>query len=227
MLEVLRKEVKYSISLTDYYRLLPMLQAVMERDGHDHGVEGYEVRSLYFDSSCDCDLFDTLYGMSNKQKIRLRCYSADATEFKLEYKCKSLTDSRKSSISLDRNRAKELMDGNYESLAFAKEEVARELYARMISECYRPKATVVYLRHAFLDSLNDVRITYDYDVKVSRSPYALIEANAPFINVTGASCGVLEVKYNNFLPGRDCDALAMLDGMPVANSKYLLARFTL
>ena len=46
MEEVLRNEKKYALSLTDYFRLRPMLEAVLLPDPHDPQRQGYEIRSL-------------------------------------------------------------------------------------------------------------------------------------------------------------------------------------
>lgn len=226
MEDVLRKEKKYSISLTDFHRLKPMLEAVLLPDPHDPESRGYEIRSLYFDSAVDKDLWDVLSGLNNKQKIRLRCYDINAQSFKLEYKCKTGTDSHKYSIPINRQDAVQLISGRYDCLRKINEGPSKELYARMKSEVYMPRVTVVYNRIAYMCRLNDVRITYDFDVRASFNPRALIDPVACFEPVTQPGTGILEVKYNHFLPDFVQIALGNLEKLQVANSKYVNARLS-
>ena len=227
MEEVLRNEKKYALSLTDYFRLRPMLEAVLLPDPHDPQRQGYEIRSLYFDSARDDDLWDVLSGLRCKQKIRLRCYDAHAEDFKLEYKCKTGTDSRKYSIPLGIREAEQLIAGRYDCLLERPEGLAKELYARMKSQVYLPRVTVVYQRIVHMHRLNDVRITYDFHVRACFDPRGLIDPQACFTPVTPPDTGILEVKYNHFLPGFVQTALGNLDSLPVANSKYANARLWL
>ena len=226
MLEVFRKEVKYSVSTTDFYRIRPMLDAVMNMDAHG-GTGGYEVRSLYFDSAWDTDLTDVLSGLLSKQKVRLRAYGADAETYKLEYKCKTGGDSTKKSLTVSRRDARRMIALRYDFLKELQSPVATELYGRMRANAYQPRVVVVYRRIAYTAALNDVRVTFDYDVGASFDPLDLFDAGAVFEPVGAPGSGVLEVKYNRFLPGYLQAALCGLDGSPAANSKYAQARLVL
>lgn len=227
MLEVFRKEIKYSISTVQFYRMKPMLQACLTLDPHCADGAGYQVRSLYFDSYSDGDLFDVLAGVQSKQKIRLRTYDAAADAFKLEYKCKTGTDSIKKSIAVSRSLAMQLAAGRYEKLAQIPGDTARELYARMKMEAYQPRVVVYYRRIAYIARLNDVRITFDYDIGASFDPAALFTDSLLFEPVGETGAGVLEVKYNQFLPGYLETALCGLNALPTANSKYAQSRLLL
>ena len=71
---VFRKEIKYLISRGEAMILQQKLDSIMERD--IHGENGrYFIRSQYYDSIDDQDLWDNLDGMYEKRKIRLRIYS--------------------------------------------------------------------------------------------------------------------------------------------------------
>ena len=227
MEEVLRKEIKYSLGLTDYQRLRPLLEAALLPDPHDPRRLGYEIRSLYFDSFQDGDLWAVLSGLRSKQKLRLRCYDLHAEELKLEYRCKTGTDSRKYSLPISRREAQAMTEGRYECLMERPEPLSRELYGRMKSRVYLPRVTVVYRRIVHRCPLNDVRITYDFDVRASFDPGSLLRADAAFEPVTAPGTGILEVKYNGFLPDFVRTALGNLDRSQIANSKYANARLCL
>lgn len=223
MIEVFRKELKYSISTVAFYRLRPMLDAVMRLDEYS-GANGYEVRSLYFDSIRDDDLTDVLAGLLNKQKVRLRCYDTGAETFKLEYKCKTGTDSRKLSLSVPRRDAKRMISGRYEFLADMDALLASELYGRLITGVYLPRVVVVYRRIAYTSKLNDVRVTFDHEVGASLDAQALMNDKVVLVPVSATGSGVLEVKYNSFLPEYIKCALGGVNLSPTANSKYAQSR---
>ena len=94
---VFRKEIKYLISRREAMILQQKLDGIMERD--IHGENGsYFIRSQYYDSIDDQDLWDNLDGVYEKRKIRLRIYSLSALSAKLEFKCKNGSDGVKYSL---------------------------------------------------------------------------------------------------------------------------------
>lgn len=226
MPEVFRKEIKYSVSTTDFYRIRRMLDAVLTPDAHGQNG-GYEVRSLYFDSAWDGDLTDVLSGLNSKQKVRLRAYGPDAETYKLEFKCKTGADSFKKSLTVSRRDARRMIALRFGFLTALDDPVAKELYGRLTANVYQPRVVVVYRRIAYTGRLNDVRVTFDYDVGASFDPLSLFDAGAVFEPVSAPGSGVLEVKYNGFLPGYVQSALCGLDGSPAANSKYAQSRLVL
>jgi len=224
MIEVFRKEIKYSISTVSFYKVRPLFDACMQMDPYCTSGAGYQVRSLYFDSACDGDLFDVLDGLLSKQKVRLRCYSPESETMKLEYKCKTGTDSQKKSLTVSRQDAKRMMAGCYEFLRDIPDPVSTELYGRLKAGVYRPRVVVMYRRIAYNAAPNDVRITFDYDLQFGMDPYALIDPTNRLVPISEPASGILEVKYNGFLPGYLKTALEGVNLFPVANSKYAQAR---
>lgn len=79
--QVFRKEIKYVILKSEFYRIRKHLDVLMKKDKHCD-IDGYMVRSLYFDSLYNRDLYDTLDGNMEKQKIRLRIYSIQPSSLK-------------------------------------------------------------------------------------------------------------------------------------------------
>lgn len=221
-LEVYRKEWKYVLSLTDYYRIEPCLAACLLRDPYDTG-EGYEIRSLYFDGYKDNDCRDVLDGLENKQKVRIRIYGPDDLYAKLEYKCKSGSDGLKRSVRISRREALQMTAGNYDSL-LEKGETGAELYARMTREVYQPKTMVRYVRRAFLYPANNIRITFDTQIEASADRWSLFEERPCLRMVLPADVGVLEVKYDGFLFSFMKEILESVNALPMANSKYVQAR---
>ncbi len=108
-----RKEIKYALSQVDFLRLRKTLENYMEYDTFS-GINGYKVRSLYFDSIDDRDLYDKLDGTMEKRKVRLRIYSYDAPTANLEYKCKSGSDSIKRKLKITRAEAQMMINCDYD-----------------------------------------------------------------------------------------------------------------
>ena len=73
---VVRTEKKYSISPCQCSKLLYRLEPIMGLDQHS-GLDGYMVRSLYFDSIYDNDYFDKVSGLEMRKKVRLRIYAPE------------------------------------------------------------------------------------------------------------------------------------------------------
>lgn len=220
---VFRKEIKYVIPVEQYQKLVPQLDACMKRD--PNGKNGtYTVRSQYFDSLSDQDLHDNLSGLEEKRKIRIRIYSPEADWAKLEYKCKSGSDGVKYSMKLTREEAELMERHRYGFLLTREEPLAKQLYSKMLHGAYRPKAIVEYQRTAFLYPVSDVRITFDHRIKAGVTPYGLFKKDGATVSLMNEDVGVLEVKYNDFLPAHIKAIVQQIDHLAEASSKYSKSR---
>lgn len=226
MKEVFRKEVKYVISTEKFLRMKNYLEGLMAYDSYS-GERGYRVRSLYFDSLNDQDFYDTIDGLMEKRKIRLRIYSHLDKKVKLEYKCKSGSDSLKYSLVISRQDAENMIAGDYQFLSKFDFPLARTIYMRLRSGSYMAKPIVEYHRLAYVYPVGNVRITYDTNVQASATPYAFFDECPGLFPVMSLDRGVLEVKYDVFLPGQIKEVIRTIDSSVVANSKYAQARVLL
>jgi hypothetical protein len=224
MNEVFRKEIKYQISLLDFYNIKNRLQCFFHPDPHS-GREGYRVRSLYFDTDDDKDLYDALVGNMEKRKIRLRFYPPDTGYVRMEYKCKSGSDGIKRSVILSKDDAQHIMRGDYSPLMNLQEPFAFELYRRMIMGAYRPKVVVDYHRIAYIYPVSNTRLSFDSEISASYVTDSFFDVNPGLIPLTAPDMGILEVKYDHFLVGILKAILEPLDSLAKANSKYVNSRF--
>lgn len=222
---VYRKEIKYPISLLDFALMRKRLECYVQPDKHS-GEYGYQVRSVYFDSNRDKDLFDTLDGNMDKRKIRIRIYPPNRDNINLEYKCKSGTDGVKRSIKISREDAKNMLSGNYTFLMGLQDPLAHELYARMTLEGYHPRVIVEYNRLAYTYPVSNTRVTFDSSVSASYVVDSFFDENSGMIPIMQPDMGVLEVKYDNFLVGILKEVVeSSVNSMSQANSKYGQSRF--
>ena len=223
MIEVHRTEKKFLINSVDYLKASSWLGKVMIEDSHN-GENGYTIRSLYFDTLNDNDYNDKELGIKERRKIRLRIYDPDQKNVKLEIKQKDGDFQLKRSLSITREDAMELINGNYGVLLKYEEKIAAECYAIMQTQCYRPKTVVEYNRKAFIAKENDIRITFDYAIKTNEINYNIFDKNLALNSAFDNSNVVLEVKYNGFLLSYIKDFLEKIDKSQTSVSKYCLGR---
>jgi hypothetical protein len=75
--DVLREEKKFLLNQAEALKLRNYLSNVVHTDSHN-GLDGYQVRSLYFDSLSNRDFQEKEDGLELRRKLRLRVYSPDA-----------------------------------------------------------------------------------------------------------------------------------------------------
>lgn len=219
---VYRNEVKYLVSKIDFYKMKFLLNAYLEVD-KNNGDNGYKVRSLYFDSYYDDDLFDVINGYNDKSKIRLRYYMNNHENFKLELKKKFNNSTIKESINLNYEEASKLINGEYSFLNL-KNELSCRIYLKMIMHVYKPKILIDYTRNAYVSNLNNIRVTFDYDFSSSLTFDNFFDMNYSSNRLSDDSMGLLEIKYTDFLPTYIKDILVKFDISPTSNSKYSIGR---
>lgn len=170
--QVLRLEKKYLLTLEEAKCMSGKLQKIMHQDPHN-GAEGYLIRSLYFDTIVDGDYFDKLEGLDVRRKLRLRCYEPKDAYAKLEMKQKQGEQQKKRSLKLSREEAEALCRGDYHVFLTKEEPFAAECYALMQMRCYRPRSVVEYRRMAFIAKENNIRVTFDRDIRANEACFDL------------------------------------------------------
>lgn len=224
VLDVLRTEKKYPMRYETARNLMHRLGMIMEPDPYMKEPEGYRVRSLYFDSFTNRDYHEKEAGLECRKKIRLRTYGDDGI-IKLEWKQKQGEVQRKRSMSVSRQEAVELSRGNYRVLMEREEELAGEFYGLMMTEVYRPRCLVEYRRAALVEEINDIRITFDSDLRIHEGCFDLFDLKRNHCYPVWEPGRVtMEVKYNGFLFPYIKDILMPYTLTQEAASKYCAGR---
>lgn len=223
MLDVSRRELKYSISEFEAARIRRLLKYLTPPDPHN-GIGGYLVRSLYFDSIFDNDFEEKVDGVDHRRKIRLRIYSPDDRTAKLELKQKYGSLQRKRSVTVTREEAQTMISGSYEFLRKHPEPLAEALYMMLMTGCYIPRCIVEYDREAYCRDVNDTRITFDSRLRASEANLNLFDTALITYPVLTPGQITMEVKFNRFLMSDIKDAVTIADRLSVSNSKYCAAR---
>lgn len=219
-ISVFRTEKKYLIPTYKKYTLLDRLSYIASYDSNS-GYEGYQVRSLYFDSIFDNDLGDKTDGLENRKKIRLRIYSPNQERVKLEIKQKQGAAQLKKSTWIPRSIAKRMIRGDYSGLSDMGDPVALEIFSILEMGVYRPKCIIEYHRIAFMDKTNNIRITFDSKIEASRNVQSFFDNHISYAPVHD---DVLEVKYDGFLLQHFKQVLDIANSTEISVSKYAMSR---
>ena len=195
MRDVLREEKKFLLNQAEALKLRNYLSNVVHTDSHN-GPDGYQVRSLYFDSLSNRDFQEKEDGLELRRKFRLRVYSPDADFALFEMKQKQGPYQRKRSLRLSRREAQALIEGDYSVLLNSGSEFGQECYSIMEMWAYRPKTVVEYDRFAFIAPENSIRITFDSGIRANEVNFNIFDRNLVLNSVMSPFAVVLEVKYN-------------------------------
>lgn len=219
-----RHEYKYLLHPSDYYRLREALKKVMQMDKHSGTNQGYHIRSLYFDDIYDTSLAEKLLGDLKRAKYRIRIYDYSDQIIKLEIKEKYGDYIQKKSFSISRSEYEKILDGDVTFLHGTNNNVKERFYYEYRNNVLRPKVIVDYFREAFILPFNQIRITFDKDLSAAR-PQRNIFSRELYSKQVGQDYAIImEVKYNNFLPGYIRDVLEIQDVTRLAVSKYVICR---
>lgn len=220
-----RHELKYYITLGEYELLQRKLSLTMERDAFAKKNGGeYFIRSLYFDDRDDSAFREKLSGIDERDKFRIRIYDMRDDVIKLECKHKSNGYIKKQSIGLSRKEYEKLMSGDRLFLLNRPESFARRMYLEFAQRALKPAVIVDYTREAFVFPMEDVRVTFDKNVRTGLRSVDMFNAGIPTYPVIDDYGMVLEIKFNRFLPTYIRSLLQLEASQRSAISKYVLCR---
>lgn len=223
MRTVLREEKKYLITYENYISSNHYLSKVLHPDIHN-GINGYMIRSLYFDTLNSDDFYNKVDGLELRRKIRLRIYDPDDNYAYLELKQKQGNYQKKESLKLTKEEAIRLIHLDYDVLLTKNDKFASEMYTIMSREHYVPKAINQYRRKAYVLEENSTRITFDSDIRGTETSFDLFDKNLLLNPIFDQNHVVFEVKYNGFLLSYVKDLINSIDRIQTPVSKYCLAR---
>lgn len=223
MLAVLRREEKYLLTLGEALQCAERFEKTLTPD--DFSKDGsYQIRSLYFDTVDDRDFHDKLTEQNCRQKIRLRIYSPGDSQVKLELKQKENVYQKKRSLLITRADSLAVIEGRFSVLLNYEDPFAGEMFALLTEGCYRPRTIVEYSRRAFMAKENNIRLTFDSNIRALEGDCRLFSRTLPLYPVLPGDQVIFEVKYNQFLLGYIMDIIRCVDRRSVSASKYCLGR---
>lgn len=227
----MRHEDKYICSKRQLELLDNRLKNFLKYDEHQLG-DGYNVRSLYFDTENDRLLEESLSGVSPRKKYRIRIYNCSNSRISLEEKTSINQLKSKQSCLLDKDYVDNLINRGYcfeESLETdyytnGQKELLKRFHVLRLVEGLKPVIIVDYYRTSYVYEVGNVRITLDRRIGASTQLNDFYNPNMLIIPVMPEDKALLEVKYDGILPGFISKLLDMGNMQHVSFSKYGLCR---
>lgn len=220
---MIRVEDKYWCSERDMLLLESRVKAVLRPDPMAGG-RPYRITSLYFDDRNDTCLQASEDGVSHRKKYRIRIYNGNPELIKLEVKYKSYNRVFKRSQTIPRADAEKLMRGEcVEDPRESMDNPVTLFNLAIKTDLLLPKIIIDYNRTAYTFTPGNVRITFDRNLRASRDINSFLNGDTAFTPVKDTD-KILEVKYDEFLPGFIARLLEFGNMNQTAYSKYRLGR---
>ena len=223
----LRHELKFFISPIQYQVLSRMLKATLNPDPNGDENNQYHIRSLYFDTAYDSALYDKINGTANRDKYRIRIYNFSDQMIRLECKSKFRDLISKRSVRITRDLAEQLISADPTGLESTASGLVSDTFREMRTNLLHPVVIVDYLREAYLHPAEEVRITFDMQLRSGLKSVDMFNPYLPTVPPFDHDEIILEVKYNQVLPPYIANLLtyALRDGAcRSAISKYVYCR---
>lgn len=216
-----RHEMKHIISNADKYILRQRLSAVAKKDSHT--IDGvYHIRSLYFDNINDLALMEKIDGVSKREKFRIRYYNGDSSYIMLEKKSKIDGLCNKQSARVTEEEVEKILNNDFSFMINSDKALIKELYTKILSKGLRPKTIVEYTREPYIYKAGNVRVTLDYNIRTSNNVKDFLNWNC--VTLSAGQNIILEVKWDEFLPGIIRDIIQLGNRQSTAFSKYAACR---
>jgi len=220
-----RHELKFYINYHDYVLLRNTLKALLPVDRNANADGQYFIRSVYFDDVYETSLVEKLSGVEDRSKFRIRFYNFNDNVIRFEKKIKREQFISKASICLSRDDCDSLMAGDCGVLEGRREPLAGEIYLQMKNNSLKPRVIVDYWREAYVSPLENVRITFDKDIKGGLGLTDIFSPSVPTMPALDEGFMVLEVKFRRYLPEYIKAVLSNVNtAQRSAISKYVLCR---
>lgn len=213
-----RHEYKYLISRSTAELLKQRLKGFMEYDRHA-GPNGYTIRSLYFDDLAANAFYDKVSGVDNRTKYRIRCYNYEYGIIKLEKKEKKGHLTRKTAQTISLPQVQAVQEN---PRIFKGDGLLEELRLFCCAKGGKPMVLVDYDRTPFVCRDGNTRITIDENLRTKPYKGDLFASSEAMIPVLEENQVILEVKFDDFLPGYLNDCLSDIPKAAMAISKFAL-----
>ena len=168
--------------------------------------------------------YDKMSGVMGRDKYRIRIYNLSDKAIFLERKRKIGDLIQKSSARISRKLCDQLIHGDAHELLKAENPLLNDMYREMTTKLLRPVVMVDYTRETFVYPAENVRITFDKNLKTCLHSKDLFGKNVFSVSPLDDGREILEVKYDHYLPDFIAHLLSDTPAERSAVSKYVLCR---
>lgn len=223
-----RSEWKYCLDDTSLELIRERLIAVMDRDSHAGESGKYEIHSLYFDDFRNSCAIENNAGDGIRFKYRIRYYNDNSGRLTLEKKSKNNSFCHKTSCKLTLEQYEKIVNDDVTDLVYDEDNpLLQEFCLAIITKGFRPKIIVNYEREAFVEPINNIRITFDRAISASDSFEDFLACDYRKIPILPERKSVLEVKFDDVLPAYIRKVLQVESVTQQSFSKYYLCRIAM
>lgn len=219
----LRHELKFLCSDIQLEIIAARLQNIMSYD-LNQGSDAYLIRSVYMDTPNDRYLNESIDGIAERNKYRIRFYNNDNSFIRLEKKYRKNYLSQKKSCILSYQTVEHILENELEHEECLGTSLLEEIYMLIKTENLQPKVIVEYDRTAFVSEIGNVRVTFDRNLRVGANVYDFFSSDIMTQSALPVGRNILEVKYDGILPGYIANALNIGNLEQISFSKYALCR---
>ena len=222
-----RHELKYYISQSQYEILSRLLKQVLQADTHADENNEYHIRSLYFDTITNEAVHEKVSGTADRNKYRIRIYNFSDSFIRMECKSKINIYISKRSSRISKELCAQLIAGDPTGLEHSSSGLMRDVFREMRIHLLKPVVIVDYMREAYIHPVEEVRITFDKQLRSGLNGTDIFNPHLPvFPPFKNPNQIILEVKYNRMLPPYISQLLSQV--APTAHrsaiSKYIICR---
>lgn len=174
-----RKEIKFLLDMPQYESLMEEIPLYMNPDKYCVGGKEYGVYNIYYDTSDDFLIRESLSKPYYKEKIRLRSYFSpagpdDIVFLEIKKKIGGIVAKRRVTMTLAESAEYLKTRAKPECTKFITDQVFHELDAFLSMYDVSPKQYISYQRTAFFGKDNkDFRITFDRKITERRDDLTL------------------------------------------------------
>ena len=206
------------------FLLQSRLDCILQKDINQAVGNGYQVTSVYFDDMADTNYQDAEDGNARRVKYRIRIYNNSLRTIKLEVKFKQYNRVLKKTKEIALDELRLLLEGRCIADSRITCDSPVTLFNLAIKQRgLKPKVIVEYDRMAYIYNPGNVRITFDTNIRSSKKIEDFGKENAVFHYLRDTD-RILEVKYDEFMPGFIFQLLELGNMNQVSCSKYRLCR---
>lgn len=218
-----RREIKHEMTQLECYLLRNKLKHYMEIDGHAKANGTYQIRSVYFDNFDNKVMNQKKEGNFERDKFRVRYYDGDTSFMNLEKKSKRNNLTYKQKCPINAQEYERIRSGDIDWMETDSRPLMQDLYWQMVMLQLKPLTVVDYEREVFIYKYGNVRVTFDSKIRTSLRNNDVLNPNITMVD-TEPGVVLLEVKYDEFLPGVIRQLLQVSDLRAGAYSKYQISR---
>ncbi len=220
-----RSEWKYICTDGQLELIRARLSGLLLPDKHAPDDGTYKVRSLYFDDYKDSCTSGNESGDGLRYKYRIRYYGDSVSNLHLERKRKRYGLGLKRSCPLSASEYSSLVSMDSCSVFWNTDKpLLKEFCTLMMTRGFSPKAIIDYDRSAFVEPISHIRITLDRNISASYDYDFFTKGSYLRFPIQNENQNILEVKFDEILPGWLRQLIESLNVRQTTFSKYYLGR---